>query len=515
VLKENIMKTKSNKKVLFFAKSLALFCVLLSLLFTVACSNSSSDTSSKTFTIKYPSVDERYFAEKGDFYVVGLFPQGIQAPGNIRVELFRGATASGTPVRTLESHVDEITGVTPDSAVETGYTEGRVVGKMTKAPDLINAPGGFRYPGNKVLVTREFYGAMFLGGSTKDFDTDYTDAQGNQLEDLTEGVYTVKVTGLSGEVASHTETIQVYFKPVRKVFGGFQPDNHRNKFFAYTKDNGYGKLYDPLPGYFSPISWSDSYMIQKRARSRNSFEVVNTVNGATYGSTDNAQIGFILYNLKDKGATTCLEIGKAIATNVIDNRNTYFYYYNIGEPDINYVAMDSQKKTLDGTITRFDYGDRLVLTRAAVRARGTGDGDNKFSLVDETPTTLDLNVSDGVQLTTNEEFAVFGVVTPIQAAVTVDPNNFMYYNVDNRIAQIRYRIADSQGTIVAETTRNVTLERRYSNSVPVVWYPSIYEFEHEFNLDVKPGTYTVELIALDQKGNGVSGTAETFIVEYR
>jgi hypothetical protein len=509
------MKTKSNKKVLFFEKSLALFCVLLSLLFTFACSNSSSDTSSKTFTIKYPSVDERYFAEKGDFYVVGLFPQGIQAPGNIRVELFRGATASGIPVRTLESHVDEITGVTPDSAVETGYTEGRVVGMMTKAPDLINTPGGFRYPGNKVLVTREFYGAMILGGSTKDFDTDYTDAQGNQMEDLTEGVYTVKVTGLSGEVASHTETIQVYFKPVRKVFGGFQPDNHRNKFFAYTKDNGYGKLYDPLPGYFSPISWSDSYMIQKRARLRNSYEVVNTVSGVTYGTPDNAEIGFILYNLKDKGATTCLEIGKAIATNVIDNRNTYFYYYNIGEPDITYVAMDSQKKTLDGTITRFDYGDRLVLTRATVRARGTGDGDNKFSLVDETPTTLDLNVSDGVQLTTSEEFAVFGVVTPIRAAVTADPNNFMYYYVDNRIAQIRYRIADSQGTIVAQTTRNVTLERRYSNSVPVVWYPSIYEFEHEFNLDVKPGTYTVELIALDQKGNGVSGTAETFIVEYR
>ncbi len=509
------MKTRSMKKAFSFRKSLALFYVLLSLLFTLACSNSSSDTSPKTFTIKYPSVDERYFAEKGDFYVVGLFPQGIQAPGNIRVELFSGATASGNPVRKLESQVDEVTGVTPDSAVEAGYTEGRVVGKMTKAPDLINTPGGFRYPGNKVLVTREFYGAIILGGSTKDFDTDYTDAEGNRMEDLTEGVYTVKVTGLSGEVASHTETIQVYFKPVRKVFGGFQPDNHRNKFFAFTTDNGYGKLYDPLPGYFSPISWSDSYMIQKRARLRNSLEVVNTVEGATYGTPDNAQIGFILYNLKDKGATTCLEIGKAIATNVIDSPNTYFYYYNSGEPDMTYVAMDSQKKTLDGTITRFDYGDRLVLTRAAVRARGTGDGDNKFSLVDETPSTLDLNVSDGVQLAIGEEFAVFGVVTPIQAAVTVDPDNFMYYNVDNRIAQIRYRITGSQGTIVAETTRNVTLEREYSKAVPAAWYPSIYEFEHEFNLAVEPGAYRVELIAIDQKGNEVSGTAETFIVEYR
>lgn len=469
-------------------------------------------------------MDERYFAEKGDFYVVGLFAQGIQMPGNIRIELFRGATASGTPVRTLESRVAEFTGVTPDSAVEKNYAEGKVVGTMDKAPDLINTPGGFRYPGNKVLVTREFYGAMILGGSTKNFDTDYTDAQGNQLEDLTEGVYTVKVTGLSGEVASHTETIQVYFKPVRKVFGGFQPTNHRNKFFAYTTANGYGKLYDPLPGYFSPISWSNSYMIQKRARLRNSYEVVNTVEGATYGTKDNAEIGFILYNLKDKGATTCLEIGKAIATNVIDKRNTYFYYYDIGEPEITYVTMNSEEKTIDGAITKFEYRedsedrDRLVLTRAAIKARGAGDGDNKYSLVDKTPTTLDLNVSDGVQLTTGEEFAVFGVVTPLQAVATLDPNqidNYMYYNADNRIAQIHYTITSSQGTIVTDETRNVTLEREYYKADPVVWFPSIYEFEHEFNLNVGAGAYTVNLIALDQKGAEVPGTAEMFIVEYR
>jgi hypothetical protein len=503
------MKAPSIKKILFFAKNVVQFLVILSLLLTVACS---SDNAPKTFTIKYPSANERYFAEKGDFYVMGLFPQDVQTPGNIRVELFRGATASGTPVRTLESHVDDSTGVTPDSAVETGYPEGRIVGNMTKAPDLINTPGGFRYPGNKVLVTKEFYGAIILGGSTKDFDTDYTDAQGNQLTDLTEGVYTVRVTGLSGQVASHTETIQVYFQPVRKVFGGFQPSNHLNKFFALTTANGYGKLYDPLPGYFSPISWSDSYMITKRARLRNSHEVVNTVSGATYGTANNAQIGFILYNLKDKGATTCLEIGKAIATNVIDNPNTYFYYYNIGEPDITYVAMDSQKKTIDGSITQFNHGDRLVLTRAAIRASGTGDGDNKYSLLDETPTTLDLNFADGMQLTTGEEFAVFGVVTPLQAEATPDPDNFMYYNVDNRIAQIRYQITNSQGTIITETTRNVTLEREY---FAANWFPSIYEFEHEFNLNVGSGTYTVNLIAIDQKGAEVTGTTETFTVEYR
>lgn len=502
-----------RKKIASFAKNLAPLCILLILFMAAACSN--SDPDAKTFIIKYPSVEERTFGEKGDFYVIGLFAEGIQTPGNIRVEVYRGELPVGTPVRVLESRVDPATGITPDSAVETGYTEGRVVGNMTKAPDLIKEPGGFLYPGNKVLVTKEYFGAIILGGSTKDFDTDYTDAAGNLLQDLTESVYTVKVTGLSGDIAGYCSVFHVFFQPVRKLFGGFNPENHRNKFFAYTRTHGYGKLYDPLPGYFSPISWSNSYMIQKRARLRNSLEVVNTVPGATYGTAANAQIGFILYNLKDLGATSCLEIGKAIMTGVIDQPDTYFYYYDVGEPDITYVTKQAQKVTLDGNITRMAHGDRLVLTRAAIKLRGTGDGDNKYNLLDETPTELDLNVGDGIALTTGEEFAIFGVVTPIPAQVTADPLNFMYYLADNRIAQVSYRIRNAQGTLVLQTTRLVTLERMYYQSVPVVWYSSIYEFEHEFNLDIAPGRYTVELNAIDQKGNPVSGTYETFTVEYR
>jgi hypothetical protein len=256
-------------------------------------------------------------------------------------------------------------------------------------------------------------------------------------------------------------------------------------------------------------------MIQKRARPENSLEVVNTVEGATYGTPGNAMIGFILYNLKGDGATSCLEIGKALLTEVIDSPNTYFYHYNIGEPEITYVTMESEKKTIDGSITLFDYGDRLVLTRASIKVRGTGDGDNRYNILDETPTTIDRDLSDGIQLTTNEEFGVFGVVTPIPAGVTEDPNQYLYYIADNRIAQIRYCIMNSQGQTVTVTTRDVTLERQYYNSDPIVWYPSIYEFEHEFNLDLDPGTYSVELIALDQYGDEVSGTEETFTVEYR
>ena len=503
----------------FVVRRLVLLCVLLGLLFTLSCSDSGSGTSAKTFTIKYPSVEERYFGEKSDFYVIGLFSDGVQVPGNIRIELFRGETALGTPVRRLESQVDELTGVTPESAIEQNYPDG-VAHNLDKAPDLVNVPGGFYYPGNKVLVTKDYYGGIILGGSTKYFDTDYTDAAGNPLEDLTEGVYTLKVTGLSGDISFHSETIQVYFKPIRKLFGAFLPENHKEKFFAYADapEHRYRKLWDPLPGYFSPISWENSYMIQRRARPQNSLEVVNTVEGATYGTPENALIGFILYNLRGNGATARLEIGKALLTEVIDNPNTYFYYYNIGEPEIKYTTMESEKKTIPGSITLFDYGDRLVLSRAEIKMLGTGDGDNKYNINEKTPKTLDLNLSDGIKLTTSEEFSVFGVVTPIPAGVTDDPDQYLYYIADNWIENVRYRIKDSQGNEIAVTTREVTLEREYYDPTPpdpIDWFPSIYEFEHEFSLNLNPGTYTVELIALDRNGDEVSGTAETFIVEYR
>jgi len=97
------MKRRPIKRTVFFVKRLVPFFALLGLLFTLSCSDSSSGTSGKTFTIKYPSVDERYFGEKSDFYVIGLFSDGVQIPGNIRIGLFKGETVSGTPVRTLES----------------------------------------------------------------------------------------------------------------------------------------------------------------------------------------------------------------------------------------------------------------------------------------------------------------------------------------------------------------------------------------------------------------------------
>jgi hypothetical protein len=78
-----------------------------------------------------------------------------------------------------------------------------------------------------------------------------------------------------------------------------------------------------------------------------------------YGTPDNAEIGFILHNVVDDGTTSRLEIGKALLTGVIDSPNTYFFCYDIGEPEITYTTTASKKKTIQGYLVPVDYVDRL------------------------------------------------------------------------------------------------------------------------------------------------------------
>jgi hypothetical protein len=41
-------------------------------------------------------------------------------------------------------------------------------------PDIVQEPDGFLFPGNKVVVTKDYFAGVILGGVTRNFDTDYT-----------------------------------------------------------------------------------------------------------------------------------------------------------------------------------------------------------------------------------------------------------------------------------------------------------------------------------------------------
>src|SRR5512133_3025355 len=67
--------------------------------------------------ITQPSANETILAEVRDFYVYGIFTGTVTNPGDIRIELYPGDTVAGLPVRTIQSRVDPVTGITNASVL--------------------------------------------------------------------------------------------------------------------------------------------------------------------------------------------------------------------------------------------------------------------------------------------------------------------------------------------------------------------------------------------------------------
>lgn len=102
----------------------------------------------ESLTIDRPSPNETAMGEMRDFYVTGAIPDDITIPGDVRIEVFRGASAVGIPVRAIESHVDAVTGTTPLSAIADDYPSGTAKGTVM-VPDLVREPGGSPRPGTR------------------------------------------------------------------------------------------------------------------------------------------------------------------------------------------------------------------------------------------------------------------------------------------------------------------------------------------------------------------------------
>ncbi len=175
----------------------------------------SAQSADARIVMKVPSVNEKVFAEKRDFYVFGAINKDlVKVPGNVKVEIFRSG---------------------------------------------------------KLLVTNDYFAALIQGGLTKDFDTTYQDAEGNPLADLTRGEYEIKVTGLSGDLEGFSWSSTVYFEPIRKIFSPFRPeDTHKKKLFSYASQHCLRKFWDPFAGYFlvpAENYGGGTYTISRRYRS--------------------------------------------------------------------------------------------------------------------------------------------------------------------------------------------------------------------------------------------------------
>ena len=467
-----------------------------------------------------PSANETTFAELRDFYVIGSFSSPLSHPGDIIIELFRGDTATGTPVRVIRSSVNE-SGVTPASAIDMDYAHGTGYGYgLMMVPDLVTEPGGILNVSNKVVVTNTYYAGVFFGGATQYFDLNYTWPDGTPLQDLTAGNYTIRVTGTSGGLAGRSATKQVTFGLTHASLGRYSPPATLEKLTAFSEAHGYRIYLDPFPGYFIPPDHPEKlYEIPERWVPNNAIEVVNGLWETVIDRVDTAENDLLVYNIRNTSATNNIEAVTIVMYNLTESSRTVFHYYDIGEPSINYVSMaDGSEKDLDGTIVDFPPGDRLTLTRAEILHYDGITRENLYNVRDSTPKDIDLFPTDGVRLVPGQEFILYGAVRPIPSSVSPvfvpypghDRIFSFRYIPDNRIASIRYTISDFGGHVVNTSVHQVHLDRRYDPASPSV-APSEYEFGNEFVWEV-PGTYRMDLEGLDLYGDVVAGTGERFTV---
>gem|GEM_PF-693688 len=457
-----------------------------------------------SLTIDYPSPNETSMGEMRDFYVTGAVPVGITTPGDVRIEVFSGTSAAGTPVRTIESRVDPATGTTPLSAIADGYPNGTAKGTVM-VPDLVCEPGGLYETWNKVVVTPEYYSGLVLGGASKHFDTNYTDSEGHPLEDLTAGEYTIRVSGLSGGLEGLTAERRITLGKTHAALGRFSPAVQKNRLLAFAQENGYRTYLDSFPGYFY---WNSSgYVIPGRWVVNNAIEVVNDCPGTVVDTVGAAENDLFLYDIRNYSATYTVEVSTIIRTGMADSPRTVYHYYAAGEPVYTYVARENGTRvSFDSALSELAHADRLALTRAELRSESAPDP--IVDLADATPKRLDTVPDDGISVEAGETCLLYGVVAPIPAPVVPGPSG-KDGKPTNRIASVAWTLLDGTGTAVSGSTIPVELGRRINPAKPTEIVTSSYEFGGPVGAGVPAGRYTLRLEGHDEFGAPVIGTAET------
>jgi len=462
-----------------------------------------------------PSANETRIAELRDFYVYGIFKGTVTNPGDIRIEVYKGDTPAGLPVRIIQSHVDPVSGITNASVMNQSYCT--VTGYCTwtngaMVPDLVEAPGGLFDPANKLVVTNRYYLGMIQGGVTKDFGTTYQDGTGAPLADLTAGNYTVRVTGLSGSFAGQSVNETITLGLTRTALGRFSPKSNKDAVTQYAITHDRHVYNDWFPGYFTdPDNASVSWESPRRWTPNNGIEGVNDRPGTIIDMPAVADNAMFIYNINSASTSYGVELAGILKYGLADSPNTTFLHYDTGEPVMKYNDASAGLRTLVGNPVPFPAGRRLVLYRAEIVNAGTTSRENLYDPGDvTTKKTLDFDPANGITVTAGNVFILYGATKPIASSVT--PATIPYrFTITNRIAGIACTITDGAGHLVSTGMHEVNLSR-----ISITGSPQRYNSLWEFGIEVTdlsvPGTYTIRLSGVDVTGNPVAQTDETITV---
>jgi PKD repeat protein len=461
--------------------------------------------------ITQPSANELQLAEMRDFYVYGIFPETVAKPGNVLIEVFPGDSASGTPVRVVRSVVDPVTGITNESMINTAYANATRMNNVM-VPDLVQSPGTFLDTSNKLVVTNTYYMGLILGGVTRDFDTSYTGPNGTPLADMTAGNYTIRVTGLSGDLAGQVAEETVTFGLTDAVLGSFKNIPNKNALIQYAAANNRRVYLDWFPGYFTdPYNSSKWYEAPCRWKPNNGIEVVNDRPGTLVDTVPVADNRMFVYNINNGSTTYKIELSAILRYHLVDSPRTMFLSYDIGEPSITWNdASTGNVQTVPGTPVPFPSSDRMHVARVEILNQTNTSYENLFDPNDvTTPKILDFDLSDGVSYPAGREFVVYGAVKPIASTVTSTGTPYEF-TINNRITHIVSVIRDSEGRVVSTTRHDVNLSRLYNSGSPQR-FNSLWEFGIEVT-GLAPGVYTMGLAGTDAYGATMPGATAAFPV---
>ncbi len=459
--------------------------------------------------ITQPSANELQLAEMRDFYVYGIFPSSVAKPGNVLIEVFPGNSATGTPIRVVRSMVDPVTGITNESMINTAYANATRMNNVM-VPDLVQSPGTFLDTSNKLVVTNTYYMGLIFGGVTKDFDTSYSDPNGTPLTDMTAGNYTIRVTGLSGDLAGQTAEETVTFGLTNAVLGSFRNIPNKNALIQYSIANNRRIYLDWFPGYFTdPYDSSKWYEAPNRWKPNNGIEVVNDRPGTVIDTPGTADNRMFIYNINNGSATSRIELSAILRYHLEDSARTMFLSYDTGEPSITWNdAGTGSVQTVPGTPIPFPPSSRLHVARVEIMNQTSTSYENLFDPNDiTTPKILDFDVSDGITLPTGKEFVIYGATKPIASTVTSTGTPYEF-TINNRITRIICTITDSKGHVVSTTQHDVNLSRLYNAGSPQR-FNSLWEFGIEVR-GLTPDDYTISLAGSDASGTAVPGATAVF-----
>ncbi len=482
-----------------------------------------------SITLVQPSAQESALAPRRDFLVIGRL-EDVRRPVNVKVELY---DKHHKLVRAVHSNVNAA-GVTDAKDLELSYEHGKYYVDDKNAslignppPDLVKGSDGKRIPdpSNKAVLNREGeFAALVMGGISKHFDTDYSDAALGPYRDLEPGKYSLKISAVdvyTGRVVAEKKATLFFRGSDDIVFGRFSPEQaegygHKEKLTAFAAEKKARILNDLLPGYWSrPRSGSMQavfYEIPLRWRLNDAQEYLTA-----------SRIHGVIYNISEGSASQRVELGALTAHDYIDNpqqsHTVRFYHYDIGEVDLEYYDAANRKQAVEGKIVPFAVGAdgayrQHDVTRVEIRRGDVLTEENDY-WPKENYKFVDFDIDDGVTLHQGEYISIFGVTTPVRTkdyekGEDDDVYDAGSYMINDRIMNIRYTILTPSGETI-RVDKPVGLKRHYFvNKIA----RSIYEYKHILGNDVlsHKGAYTVQMVGLDKKNIPVGRTAREFIV---